>query len=163
MQGPEHDQDRQGTYSLSGHFQSGALPAAERETRLLEHRYRQFPGDPEHDYLNDLSYQSDWDKKVNASLSWHRGSWNARIDGTRYGEIPKNDYSGPRSAYTVYNGSVGYQIGENSDVLVSVNNLRNSLPVDKSGGWPYYSIGWYDIYGRQWWLQYNLRFGGNKG
>lgn len=132
-------------------------------TRVLEHRYRQFPGDPERDYLNDLSDQSDWDKKVNASLSWQHGSWNARIDGTRYGEIPKNNYSGYRSAYTVYNGSVGYRLGESSDVLLSVNNLRNSLPVDTSGGWPNYSIGWYDIYGRQWWVQYNLRFGGKKG
>jgi iron complex outermembrane receptor protein len=140
--------DRLGEFQLRGTF-----------TRVLEHTYQQFAGDPVRDYLNDLSYQSDWRTKVNASLAWTRGDWSARIDGTRYGEIPDNTYEAPRAAYTVYNGSVGYRLGERADLLLSVNNLRNSLPVDKSGGWPYYSIGWYDVYGRQWWLQFDYRFG----
>ncbi|TDR39411.1 TonB-dependent receptor-like protein [Tahibacter aquaticus] len=141
----------------------GKFQARAAFTRVLEHVYQQFPGDPVRDYLNDLSSQSDWRKKVNASLSWQLGAWSARLDGTRYGEISDNAYVGLRRSYTVYNGSVGYEIGSNSDLLVSVNNLRNSLPVDKSAGWPYYSIGWYDVYGRQWWVQYNYRFGGGRG
>ena len=141
----------------------GKFQARAAFTRVLEHKYQQFPGDPTYDYLNDLSYQSDWSKKTHASLSWQNGPWSATVDGTRYGEIPYNDYSGLRSSYTLYNGSVGYSFGEKADVLVAVNNLRNSTPWDKTSGWPNYSIGWYDAYGRQWWVQFNYRFGAGEG
>ncbi|HEY0178632.1 MAG TPA: TonB-dependent receptor [Dokdonella sp.] len=145
--------DRFGKYQLHAGY-----------THVLKHEYQQFPGDPTYDYLNDVYYQSDWRTKANASLSWHLGSWSATIDGTRYGSIPKNDYSGLRSAYTLFNGSVGYSLSERADLLLIVNNLRNSSPVDKSAGWPNYSIGWYDAYGRQWWLQFDYHFGaGTRG
>ena len=131
-------------------------------THVLGHDYQQFPGDPVRDYLNDLAYQSDWRTKVDASVGWSLGNWSATIDGTRWGRIPKNDYSGLRSAYTLFNGSLGYDIGDRAHVMLAVNNLRNSSPVDKSAGWPNYSAGWYDAYGRQWWLQFDYHFGAGK-
>ena len=131
-------------------------------THVLQHEYQQFPGDPVYDYLNDLFYQSDWRTKSNLALSWSLGAWSATLDGTRYGRIPTNDYSALRSAYTLFNGSVGYRFDDRADVLVSVNNLRNSSPIDKTGGWPNYSAGWYDAYGRQWWVQFNYHFGPGK-
>jgi outer membrane receptor protein involved in Fe transport len=106
-----------------------------------------------------LFYQSDWRTKIGAALSWKLGAWNATIDGTRYGRVPDNAYEHLRSAYTLFNGSVGYQINDRAGVQLIVNNLRNSSPVDKSAGWPNYSSGWYDAYGRQWWLQLDYHFG----
>ncbi|HJU38999.1 MAG TPA: TonB-dependent receptor, partial [Tahibacter sp.] len=132
-------------------------------TRVLEHKYQQFPGDPVYDYLNDIAYQSDWIKKVNASVEWSRDDWSATLTATRYGGVPDNSGEARRRPYTLVNGSFGYRLGDNADVLVSVNNLRNSSPVDKTGGWPNYSSAWYDAYGRQYWVQFNYRFGAGRG
>jgi len=45
-------------------------------------------------------------------------------------------------------------------VGVIVNNLRDSRPpADRNGGgWPFYPVGNYDPYGRQYWLQLDYRF-----
>jgi outer membrane receptor protein involved in Fe transport len=52
------------------------------------------------------------------------------------------------------------QFGENLSVGVIVNNLRDSRPpADKNGGgWPFYPVGNYDPYGRQFWVQLDYRF-----
>lgn len=131
-------------------------------TRVLSHQYQQFVGDPTRDYVNDVTYQQDWRKKVNAALSWSLGDWSATLNGTRYGGVPRNDGEARRKPYTLVNGSVGYDFNERAHLSLIVNNLRNSLPVDKSAGWPNYSSAWYDIYGRQWWLQFDYHFGGGK-
>lgn len=137
----------------------GKFQAHAAFTRVLGHRYQQFPGDPVYDYVNDLSYQSDWRTKTNAAVSWTLGPWSATLDGTRYGRIPRNDQEAYFHAYTLFNGSVGYRFGERARLQLIVNNLRNSLPVDKSAGWPNYASAWYDAYGRQWWLQFDYHFG----
>lgn len=144
--------DRIGRFSVRGAY-----------THVLEHKYQQFPGDPVYDYLNDVAYQSDWGKKINASVSWQNGDWSATLDGTRYGGVPENSGERRRRPYTLVNGSVGYRLSERADVLVSVNNLRNSSPVDKSAGWPNYSSAWYDAFGRQYWVQFNYKFGAGRG
>ena len=141
--------DRWGKYRLHTGF-----------TRVLKHTYQQFPGDPVRDYLNDISVQSDWRTKVNAGVDFSLDAWSATLDGTRWGRIPLNDYSGLRGAYTQYNGSIGYQFNSGLRLRFIVNNLTNSIPVDKSAGWPNYSAGWYDAYGRQWWLQFDFRLAG---
>lgn len=143
--------DRFGKFQAHGAF-----------TRVLNHQYQQFPGDPVRDYLNSLTYQQDWRTKVNASLAWSLDNWSATIDGTRYGRIPNNAQTGLRPAYTLFNGSVGYQFNDRASLLLIVNNLRDSSPIDKSAGWPNYSAGWYDLYGRQWWLQFDYHFGADK-
>lgn len=140
----------------------GKFQAYARFTRVLGHRYQQFPGDPVYDYINDLSYQSDWRTKTNAAISWTLGPWSASLNGTRYGRVPRNDGEAYFHSYTLYNGSVGYQFNDRAELSLIVNNIRNSLPVDKSAGWPNYDSGWYDAYGRQWWLQFDYHFGGGK-
>lgn len=131
-------------------------------THVLRHTYQQFAGDPVRDYLNDLIYQSDWRLKSNASLSWSRGPWSAELDGIRYGGFADNAQTADRSPYMLLNGSIGYSINDAAHVLFSVNNLRNTLPIDTTAGWPNYSAGVYNIYGRQFWLQFNYHFGAGK-
>lgn len=128
-------------------------------TRVFNHKYQQFAGDPSVDYLNDPSYQTDWKDRGNATLTYQTGPVTLTAYATRYGGIPKNDYSGERSAYTLVNLSGSWDVTPKATLSVIVNNVANQYPVDKSGGWPYYSIGFYDIYGRQIWLQANYRFG----
>jgi outer membrane receptor protein involved in Fe transport len=143
--------DRFGKYQLHAGF-----------THVFHHTYQQFPGDPVRDYLYDLSYQNDWRTRANAALSWGLGPWSATLDGTRYGRVPNNNQTAFRSAYTLFNGSVAYRINDRASVMLVVNNLRDSSPVDKSGGWPNYTTAWYDLYGRQWWLQFDYHFGAEK-
>ncbi len=132
-------------------------------THVLKHTYQQFGGDPVRDYLNDVSQQTDWRTKLNAGVGFNLGPWSATLDGTRWGRIPLNDYSGLRGNYTQYNGSVGYEFDSGVRLRFIVNNLTNAMPVDKSAGWPNYSAGWYDAYGRQWWLQFDFRLAGKGG
>jgi len=128
-------------------------------TLVLSHKYQQFPGDPQLDYRNDISYQTEWRSRINASLNWSRDAWSASLYGARFGEFPKEDYSGRLAPYVLFNGSVGYQFNDRTKLSVIVNNLANRMPVDRSGGWPNYPSSVYDIYGRQWWLELNYHFG----
>ncbi|KAF1016781.1 MAG: Vitamin B12 transporter BtuB [Stenotrophomonas maltophilia] len=126
---------------------------------VLSHDYRQFADDPLRDVRNSLD-EFQWRSKANGSITWQYNAWTATIYGSRYGSLPKNDGSGRIAPYMTYNGSVYRQFGENLSVGVIVNNLRNSNPpADRNGGgWPYYPVGNYDPYGRQFWLEMDYRF-----
>lgn len=94
-------------------------------------------------------------------MSWQRGPWSATLYGIRYGSLPNADGTGRIAPYMLYNGSVGYRFDDDNSLSLIVNNLRNTHPpLDKTGegGWPYYPVGNYDPYGRQFWLEYNLHF-----
>lgn len=128
-------------------------------TRVLNHSYQQFAGDPSFDYLDDPSYQTDWKDRGDATLTYQTGPVTLTAYAIRYGGIPKNDYSGERSPYTLVNLSGSWDVTKKATLSLIVNNVANRYPVEKSGGWPYYSIGFYDIYGRQIWLQAKYHFG----
>lgn len=128
---------------------------------VIKHEYRQFPDDPDTiDMRNGLDFY-DWRSKLNGNLSWQRGPWSATLYGIRYGSLPNADGTGRIAPYMLYNGSVGYRFDDDNSLSLIVNNLRNTHPpLDKTGegGWPYYPVGNYDPYGRQFWLEYNLHF-----
>ncbi|ATE72252.1 TonB-dependent receptor plug domain-containing protein [Lysobacter capsici] len=128
-------------------------------TLVLKHDYQQFSDDPKIDVRNSLDY-TDWRSKVNASLGWNIGRWNSNLTALRYGSLPNGDGSGRIAPYTRYNGSVSYRLSDQASVSLIVNNLRDSRPpADRSGGgWPFYPVGNYDPYGRQFWLEANYKF-----
>lgn len=127
-------------------------------TTVLTHKYKQFAGDPVQDRLS-LSYQNEWRSKVGAALNWHLDDWSATVSGIRYGRIPQQDRSVYWHSYALFNTSVAYQVNKQTSVSLIVNNLTNRFPVDRSQGWPNYASSTYDIYGRQWWVQLDYRFG----
>ncbi len=143
--------------------QYGAVLVNLTYTKVFEHTYQQFSGDPKVDYVRDPAHQADWSDRATASLTWDIGRWTATLYGVRYGAIPRNDASGSWSGYAVFNGSVRYRLTDRAAVSLIVNNIADRYPVDKSGGWPYYPVGWYDEYGRQTWLQLDYRFGPKSG
>ena len=49
-------------------------------------------------------------------------------------------------------------MNDKASVSVIMNNIADRYPEDSTGGWPNYSIGWYDIYGRQTWVQLDSSF-----
>ncbi|WP_242107018.1 TonB-dependent receptor plug domain-containing protein [Luteimonas aquatica] len=127
---------------------------------VIKHEYSQFSDDPITDQRNALDFY-DWRSKLNGNLSWERGAWSATLYGIRYGSLPNANGSGRIAPYMLYNGSIGYRFDDKNTLSLIVNNLRNTHPpLDKTGegGWPFYPVGNYDPYGRQFWLEYNVHF-----
>jgi len=131
-------------------------------TLVIKHDYQQFADDPRIDLRNTLDplEAGDWRSKVNTGLSWTIGAWTANLSAYRYGSLPKSDGSGRYGPYTKYNGSVSYKFDDRSSLSLIVNNLRDSNPPQdrNNGGWPFYPVGNYDPYGRQFWLEYDVKF-----
>lgn len=128
-------------------------------TTVFSHKYQQYLHDVVQNQLS-LSYQTEWRSKVNAVLNWHTARWSATLSGIRYGKLPLQDMQGYRAPYVLFNGSVGYTFSRQASLMLVASNLGNKMPVDRSEGWPNYPSSVYDIYGRQWWLEFNYHFGG---
>ncbi|GAB3352925.1 TonB-dependent receptor plug domain-containing protein [Lysobacter tyrosinilyticus] len=125
---------------------------------VIDHDFQQFQTDPVQDRRNSLD-SFDWRSKLNGSVTWSIGRWDTTLFGQRYGSLPKSDGSGRIAPYALYNGSARYRFSDAGSLALIVNNLRNSRPpADRNGGgWPFYPVGNYDPYGRQFWLELSYR------
>ena len=126
-------------------------------TRVLRHRRRQFAGDAEQDYLNALD-NVDWRNKVLTNLSWTFERWTTDVQVTRYSKLPNAAQDAYITPTSIANVSTQFRLNDNSDVRVIVNNVFDTIKDDPSFGWPYYPVGNYTPYGRQYWLEYDYRF-----
>ncbi|UXI68315.1 TonB-dependent receptor plug domain-containing protein [Tahibacter amnicola] len=127
-------------------------------TFVISHKYRQFSTDEYFDYRNSLN-SSNWRSKVDGTISWSIGAWNANLYALRYGTISNNYGTGRIAPVVRYNGSVGYQVDKNLALKLAVNNIRNSRPPVDTSGWPFYFTGNYNPYGRQVWVEIDYRLG----
>jgi outer membrane receptor protein involved in Fe transport len=126
-------------------------------TRVLRHRTRQFAGDAEEDFLNALT-NVNWRNKVLTNLTWSFQRWTTDVQVTRFSKLPnaaQTDYITPTA---IANLSTQFRVTDNSDVRVIVNNVFDTVKDDPSFGWPYYPVGNYLPYGRQYWLELGYRF-----
>lgn len=135
----------------------GKVTASLAYSRTFKHTSQQFAGDPVFDLVNDLAYQSDWQDRGNATLGWEIGPVHTTLYGIRYGAIPSADSKSHYGAYTLFNTSIAYDLTRTANVSLIVKNLADRYPVDTSAGWPGYNIGWYDVVGRQAWLQVGVK------
>jgi outer membrane receptor protein involved in Fe transport len=135
----------------------GTVSAQLAYARTFRHEAQQFAGDPMFDLVNDPAYQSDWRDRGNATITWEVGPVHATLYGIRYGAIPTADSKGRYGAYTLFNTSIAYDVTPKTSVTLIVNNIADRYPVDTSAGFPGYNIGWYDVVGRQAWLQVSVR------
>ncbi|WP_137939557.1 TonB-dependent receptor [Chitinivorax sp. B] len=126
-------------------------------TKVLTHKYKQFPTDAEQDQLHAMD-NSDWPDKLITGLGWSHKDWSSNVQLTRYGRIPDGSETAYLSRTTLTNLSVGYQFNKQSRVTVIVNNLFNRIKHDPSEGWPYYPVGSYSPHGRTAWLEVNYHF-----
>lgn len=150
----------------------------------LKHSFQQYPFDPVVDYLRDPFYSSEFKSKAIADISWDIGPISATLTGIRYGKTPnyyaqvnptgyatpcstgtKNDpyvsCAGTVAPWTTYNASVAYRINDAMTITGIVNNIKNSMP-PSDPTWtssPYYNIFNYNAYGRQYWLEFDWKFG----
>ena len=160
----------------------GSLGLTSQYNVTLNHKYRQFPGDPEIDYLRNPYYSTEFKTIANASISWDIDKFDVTLFGTRYGKTPNyfaqlnttgygakcsttstgyTSCPGTVAPWMIYNGSIGYNFTDDFKVSAIVNNIKNSMPPKDSTytAAPYYNFVTYNPYGRAYWLEIDYRFG----
>ena len=126
-------------------------------TKVLTHHYQQYAGDPIDDLLHDMT-NVDWPDKFTTSLTWSRDAWTSTVQVERYGKVPDAAGDAYLTPTALANLSVGYQLTRQASLSLIVNNVLNTIKQDASAGWPFYAVGNYLPYGRQWWLEFNYHF-----
>ena len=143
----------------------------------MEHKVRQFPDDPELDYLHDGFWSSEFKSNLTADLNWSIGKWDSTVHVTHYGHTPNyTEQLGVASnngivarnvnPWTLVNLNVAYNFTKNQKLAVTVNNIANKrAPRDESyTAYPYYNVFNYNGYGRAWWVSYTFDWnGGDTG
>ena len=100
------------------------------------------------------------------------------MHGTRYGKTPNyaeqsgtdpiNGVApGKIDPYYLFNLNLNYELTENSDLALTVNNIVDEgPPEDKSysgtTAYPYYNIFNFNGYGRAFWVEYRIDLGAGK-
>ncbi|MBS0581863.1 MAG: TonB-dependent receptor [Proteobacteria bacterium] len=131
------------------------------------------PGDPQIDLLRDPFNSTEFKTVFSGSLGWQRDAWSATLRGTRYGKAPNyratlaaggyaTPGAGTLSPCTLYNGSVGYSFADKASLTFIVNNIFDKDPPKDptNTALPYYNYFNYNVYGRQFWLEFDVHFGG---
>ncbi len=153
----------------------GELGLGAQYNVTLRHTYQQYPGDPDINLLRNPYYSSEYKSIFSGNLTWAIGNWTTTLYGIRYGATPNYTAQINTTGYAAkgagtvapwirYNGSVEYRISDDAKVQFIVNNIRNSMPPRDSTwvGWPYYNVFNYNAFGRSYWAEITVRFGGDK-
>ena len=162
----------------------GSLDFGAQYNVTLKHSFQQYPFDPTRHLLHNPFYSSEFKSKAIADVSWNIGRFTATLTGLRYGRTPnlwaqnnatgyatpcstptKNDpyvvCPGNVAPWILYNASLAYRFGNGMTVSGIVNNIGNSMPPGDYT-WtssPYYNFVNYNVYGRQFWLEFDWKFG----
>jgi len=160
----------------------GALSASAKYNVTLKHSYRRFPDEPTIDLLREPFYSSEFKTIGNASLTWDIDKFSTSVYGTRYGKTPNywaqlnsDGYATPcghaSANYVVcpgtvppwmlYNASLTYNITDDMRISGIVNNIKDSGPPRDATytALPFYNFTNYNPYGREYWLEFDWRFG----
>lgn len=160
----------------------GSLAFAAKYNVTLKHEFQQYPFDPTHDLLREPFYSTEFKTIASGSITWDVGKFETTLYGTRFGKTPNfwsqqstagytAPCSKPLNGYTqctghvapwmIYNASVSYDITPDMKISGIVNNIKNSMPpgdyTDNSS--PYYNFTNYNSYGRQYWVEFDWKFG----
>jgi iron complex outermembrane receptor protein len=133
-------------------------------TYVLNHKIRQYPGDPTE---NKLAYDSGYyipRDKGTASISWNLDKLTATLQGQRLGKLPNYDEDAYIKASYLFNLSSQYNFTDHFRASFTVNNLFDRKPgKDNSySAYPYYDISWFDGVGRSFYFQLSYKLGGAK-
>ncbi len=164
-----------GTYRFEA-GRAGSFQVNLDYNRTLDHDYTQFPGDEPIDLLNQGFYSSEFASIVTADFIWEIGRLATTVHGTRYGATPNyaeqtgstpiNGVApGDIDAYLVFNLNLDYALTDSSSVALTLNNVADEAPPDDksysgTGAYPYYNFLNFNGYGRAYWLEYRIDFGG---
>ena len=144
----------------------------------LKHTQQLSPNDPEVDLLrqpNKPPYSTEFKTIGNAHATWTIGKWSTTLYGTRYGGTPNynaQNYgygtpgAGKVAPWILYSGSVAYNLNPDMKISAIVHNIKNSMPPSDASAnatagltSPYYNEFNYNPYGRQFWVEFDWKFG----
>jgi len=125
--------------------------------QVLSYRSKQFAKDDAPEQVGTFDY-SGWPDRFSGSVNWVKGDWSQTLTAIRTGRTPTADSTDWRGPYWSLNLSSQLQITPKTRLGLTVNNLLNTIHEDRSGGWPNYNVGYYQPYGRQYWLELNHVF-----
>lgn len=156
----------------------GNLEAGAQYNVTLKHTQRLSPDDPEVDLLrqpNVSPFSTEFKTVANAHVTWDIGDWSATLYGTRFGKTPNYNAqiygygtpgAGSVAPWMIYSGSLAYNLNRDMKITAIVHNIKNSMPPSDTSAnntpgltSPYYNQFNYDVYGRQFWLEFDWRFG----
>lgn len=131
----------------------------------FKHVYKQFPDDPETDYLRLQSYGNLFKDIGSGSVTWDKGPWSTTVRGIRYGKTYSYDASYKVGPWITYNASVQYNFSDDAALTLIGNNVLNTRPPkDRTfSDFPYYDIFSYNGLGRLWMVELNVHFGAGSG
>lgn len=170
--------------SLNYHWDIGRfgdLQMGAQYNVTLKHTQRLAPNDPEIDLLrqpNVPPFSTEFKTIGNANVTWTIGKWATTLYGTRFGKSPNYDAvnygygnrrAGALAPWMLYSGSVAYNINDDMRISGIVHNIKNSMPPSDASAnahaltSPYYNFTNYSVYGRQFWLEFDWKFGRSGG
>jgi outer membrane receptor protein involved in Fe transport len=156
----------------------GNLEMGAQYNVTLKHTQQASPSDPVVDLLrqpNQPPYSTEFKTIANAHVTWTIGKWSTTLYGTRYGKSPNYNAqiygygtpgAGSVAPWMLYSGSVAYNITPDMKVSAIVHNIMNSMPPSDASAnatpgltSPYYNEFNYNPYGRQFWVEFDWKFG----
>jgi outer membrane receptor protein involved in Fe transport len=165
-----------GTTFRFGGGRAGGFEVDLNYNRTLDHDYTQFPGDEPIDFLNQGFYSTEFASIVTADFIWDIGRLTTTVHGTRYGATPNfAEQSGSTpingvppgdvDPWLLFNLNVDYALTDQSSLALTVNNVADEAPPKDdswsgTSGYPYYNFLSFNGYGRAYWLEYRMDFGG---
>lgn len=157
----------------------GELDFGAKYNVTLKHTQQLSPSDPQVDLLRqpaDPPYSTEFKTIANASVTWNIGKWTTTLYGTRYGKTPNYNAqiygygtpgAGAVAPWMLYSGSLAYNITPDMSISAIVHNIKDSMPPSDASAnatpglsSPYYNQFNYNPYGRQYWIEFDWKFGG---
>ena len=134
-------------------------------TYVATHKIQLFAGDPVVNELTDLYNYVIPRSKANYSVAWTLDQFTTTLYGARLGGLPNYDGTQRLGPTFLYNASVNYRFSPDAALSLIVDNAFDSKP-GKDTTWtsyPYYARRWFSPVGRAYFVEFNYRFGGNRG
>jgi outer membrane receptor protein involved in Fe transport len=140
---------------------------------MLKHTYQIAPGQAPINQLANAQYSTEFKSIASGSATWTSpgGRWSGTLYGHRYGPSPNyaatiTGIGTPGAArvspWITFNASATYHPTRNLALSLLINNIANKMPPSDMGDvlYPYFNNDNYNIYGREFLLQADLRLGG---
>jgi iron complex outermembrane recepter protein len=134
-------------------------------TYVITHEVQIAPDAPVDNVITDFYYYVLPRSKANYSATWSIDKFSTTLYGSRLGGLPNYDGDKRLGPTFVYNASMTYTFNGRSSLSFIVDNLFDSKP-GRDPSWtsyPYYASSWFSPVGREYFLQFDYRFGGSDG
>ena len=154
-------------------FHLGTLTLQLDYNDMLKHTYQLEPGQAPINQLTNALYSTEFKSITSGSVTWISpgGQWSGTLYGHRYSPSPNyaatiTGIGSPGAArvspWITFNASATYRPTRNLALSLLINNITNKMPPSDTGDvlYPYFNNDNYNIYGREFMLQADLRFGG---